>query len=139
MQTDVTTFMNLTFVLAVQQLVNQLVAELDAAEEGVVTVATSARAARLDAALLRAGRLEAVSVGLPDISDRREMVAAWAAGVGGRGYVEGATAGWTGAEIQALCQRLRRTAAGGGGGGAAEMPVIVQMVAASRPARLFNH
>jgi len=112
-----------------ERVVSQLLTELDGLEalEDVVVVATTNRRELLDDALLRPGRFDRqVHVGVPDEAGRREIFAIHAEGRPLADDVDlddlaARTAGFVGADIEAVCREAAAAAVreyvGGGGGG----------------------
>ncbi len=96
-----------------ERVVNQLLTELDGVEEleKVVIIAATNRPDLIDPALLRPGRIDAiVELSIPDKQTREKIFAVHTknmpldSGVKTSEYVD-KTAGWNGAEIQALCRQ----------------------------------
>ncbi len=95
---------------------NGLLEAIDAldAREGVVIVGACNDATRLDAALLRSGRLDRqIAIPLPDDEARQAIVAVHqpdGLSDSDRAEIAAATEGLSGADLEALCRRARRRA-----------------------------
>ncbi|BDG60995.1 CDC48 family AAA ATPase [Caldinitratiruptor microaerophilus] len=102
-----------------ERAVSQLLAEMDGIREhpGVLVIAATNRPDRLEPALLRPGRFDYIlEFPLPDVAEREEILAVHTrrlplAGDVDLGALAEATAGWSGAELRALCQRAALLAA----------------------------
>jgi transitional endoplasmic reticulum ATPase len=104
-------------------VVNQILTEMDAISSlgGVVVMAATNRIDLLDPALLRPGRFGTIiSIGLPDERERREIFHIYLKGARFAGkttekeitdIMAPLTEGYSGADIQALCQEARLCAA----------------------------
>lgn len=120
-----------------ERVVNQLLTELDAVSplSGVVVVAATNRIDLLDPAMLRPGRFGThIGISLPDIKGRREILkiylkgAKFAPKTTEKNVVDALaplTEGYSGADIEAICQEARLNAARGGGF-AKTMPLKVE-------------
>ncbi|MBI4333774.1 MAG: AAA family ATPase [Chloroflexi bacterium] len=109
-----------------ERVVNQILTELDAIGplSGVVVLAATNRMDLLDSALLRPGRFGThIALSLPDESERRDIFriylreAKFAAGTSQRSVIDAMaplTEGFSGADIQAICQEARFCAARSG-------------------------
>ena len=102
-----------------EQTLNQMLVEMDGfgANEGVIVMAATNRADILDRALLRPGRFDRqVYVGTPDIKGRQEILAVHlrnkpiAPDVDTKAIAQ-ATAGFTGADLENLCNEAALMAA----------------------------
>jgi transitional endoplasmic reticulum ATPase len=94
------------------RLVNQLLAEMDgiAGRGRVFVAAATNRPELLDPALTRGGRLSrTVHIGLPRAPERRALLALFTASMPLAGVdldeLAAMTAGWSGADLEALCQQ----------------------------------
>ena len=103
-----------------EQTLNQLLVEMDgfAANEGVVVLAATNRADVLDPALLRPGRFDRqIYVGLPDIKGREDILKVHTrskplAEDVDLSVLAKSTAGFTGADLENLCNEAALRAAG---------------------------
>jgi hypothetical protein len=94
-----------------RRLVSQFLLETDQRAEGVVLLASTNVPSAIDPALLRPGRFDRIlEVPLPDLAARRALLAAcrdqmasWEPDVAVEELAE-RTAGWSGAELDALCR-----------------------------------
>jgi SpoVK/Ycf46/Vps4 family AAA+-type ATPase len=90
----------------------QLLTEIDGLvkQVGVFVVAATNRPEMLDPALLRGGRLSrTITIPLPDVGDRRRLLSLFTARMPladvDLDQLSGATAGYSGADLEALCQQ----------------------------------
>ncbi|XP_067943761.1 ATP-dependent zinc metalloprotease YME1L-like [Watersipora subatra] len=101
------------------QTVNQLLTEMDGFEtnEGVIVLGATNKKANLDVALLRPGRFDVeVSIRVPDLNERKEILALYLPKIVSDGKVDitsiaKCTTGCTGADLNNICNHAAMKAA----------------------------